>query len=208
MIRKNLIAGVLALMLCPTALAWECEEQRVVEQELDIGSLRDIQVEAGAGKLEIVGVKADDMVSIRAELCASDKEMLEKMDIETAVEEDFVGVATYIPKSWTGNYNAKIDLYLQVPKNSAMDVKDSSGDLRIAKVGSVNLVDSSGGITIKDIAGEVVLSDSSGGIDIKDIGSAEISDSSGGIDASNVTGDFTIHVEMDGYEKYGRSINQ
>jgi hypothetical protein len=102
----------------------------------------------------------------------------------------------------------------------AVDLTDSSGDLRIAQAGSVRLRDSSGDIEIDrvrtdvdvqvDSSGDMEIShvdgsvkveqDSSGGIRVEDVkGSVQVnSDSSGDIYAARVGGDFTVSEDSSG----------
>ena len=198
-IKKKLFT--VAILMClpiSNAMAWGCDESRKIEKELDISDIQKIKVEAGAGELSIKGVEANGKIGIVAKLCASDEEILEKMDVVTKFEDDYAGVATYIPKKWNGNYSARIDLELTVPNSASLDVRDSSGDLQIKNVASLKLVDSSGDLTVKNVAGQVELTDSSGGIKLNRIGSVELTDSSGDIDAKDIEGDFTVLVDSSG----------
>ncbi len=199
-IKLGIVSAMVAassLAMTP-ALAWGCPETRSINTTLDIGDIEDIRVVAGAGELNIVGSEGSDGVEIEARLCASDEDLLAEMDVISELDDDRASIATDMPKRWSGNYTASIDLTLTVPVNSQLNVKDSSGDLSIENVRRLTLVDSSGDISLKDIEGNVVLTDSSGAIKMRKIGSAEVTDSSGEIDARGVSKDFTVNVDSSG----------
>ncbi len=195
---KLISAAIISLAMTSTALARNCDEERTIEKSLNVGSLTEIEVSAGAGELIIEGVDETGAIGIVAKLCASDKDLLAKMDVRSEVDGDVAEVETKIPSSWSGKNTAKIDLLLTVPSNAQLKVKDSSGDLEISDVAKLNLTDSSGGIELKNIEGEVELTDSSGGIYIRNVGSATVTDSSGSIDVKKVVGDFTVNVDSSG----------
>lgn len=195
---KHFIAAIAASILATPAMAWNCDEERTINKEFDIGTLRDIQVQAGAGELSVKGSDQQGKISIVAKLCASDQDLLAKMDVKTGIDDDAASVETVLPKKWSGNYSAAIDLELVVPNNAQLKVKDSSGDLAIKDVSSLVLVDSSGDINLKNIDGEVELTDSSGEIKMRKIGSAKLTDSSGGIDVQDIANNFTVVVDSSG----------
>ncbi len=199
--RLNLVTVVLPtilLMTFPTHAAWNCSEERSIDTEFDIGALNNIRVSAGAGELSIKGGGETGTVGVVAKLCASDDSVLAGMDVKTQVDGEFAVIETLFPTKRSGHYSATIDLTLIVPTDSKLDVKDSSGDLRIKDVAALRLIDSSGEISVKNVPGEVVLTDSSGAIKIKGIGSAEVTDSSGDIEVRDVSRDFTVNVDSSG----------
>ncbi len=179
-------------------LAWNCDEERMITKDFDIGSVENIDVEAGAGRLDIKGVGEGGKIGITAKLCSSDKDLLAEMDVKTKIDDDVAMLKTYFPKKSWGNYSAAIDLVLTVPTGSSLEVADSSGDLEIKDVQNLVLTDSSGDLSLKNIGGKVTLTDSSGSISMKEIGSAEVTDSSGDMIVKKVTGDFTVNVDSSG----------
>jgi len=42
---KHFIAAIAASILATPAMAWNCDEERTINKEFDIGTLRDIQVQ-------------------------------------------------------------------------------------------------------------------------------------------------------------------
>lgn len=195
---KILVVAALACLPISSIMALECDESRLIEKTLDIAQMNTIKVEAGAGELLITGVDAAGEIAIVAKLCASDEDILEKMDVVTKVDDDYAGVTTYIPPKWFGNSSARIDLELTVPNSAMLDVMDSSGDLQIEKVASLKLMDSSGSLMVSHVSGNVELTDSSGGIRLNHIKSVTLTDSSGDIDAANIKGDFVVLVDSSG----------
>ena len=196
--KKVTTFAMIACLWASNAMAWDCDESRKIDKTLDIAELQKIKVEAGAGELSIKGVDVSGEIGIVAKFCASDEEVLSKMDVVTKFEDDYAGVATYIPKKWNGNYSARIDLELTVPNSTNLDVRDSSGALQIKNVASLKLVDSSGDLAVKNVFGQMELTDSSGGIKLNKIGSVELTDSSGDIDAKDIGGDFIVLVDSSG----------
>lgn len=162
---------------------------------------REVLVDARAGSLRIVGVPGLREVRVRGEACASSRDLLEQIQIEAGASGDAVRVAALIPDNdnrvWGRNRTAQLDLVVEVPAGMPLDVRDSSGSIDIRDVGSLTLEDSSGGIEISGVQGDVRLTDSSGSIDVRDVSGSVIieRDSSGGISISRVRGD--VHVRRD-----------
>ncbi len=183
--------------------AWgsNCKHSRDVSREVPLGDARLLKVAAGAGTLKIVGEERDN-ISIDARLCSESKEQLEHMSVSDEVSGDTLEIETrfsqgsFRKKSWQ---NAAIDLTLTVPNSIAMDVADSSGAAQLKGLLSLVMVDSSGELTIKNIAGDVDVTDSSGALTIKNVkGSVALTDSSGSIDVKNVVKDLLVRVDSSG----------
>ena len=195
--KKNiLVASALVFSMSFSTFTLGYDVSREIEKDLSIGNLADVQVEAGAGELLIKGVDTVGQVSLVAKLCAPNDDVLAEMDVLTVVDDEAVNISTKIPRAASGYPSPSIDLELLVPLTTILDVKDSSGDVEIKKVASLNLLDSSGDIFIKNIAGMVKVSDSSGDLQMHKIGSAQVSDSSGSIQVSKVQNDFIVEVDL------------
>ncbi len=183
--------------------AWggSCKYEREIDREVALGDAQKLEVEAGAGSLEIRGESRDSVV-IKAKLCSSDEDLLAKMDVSFAVKSKVAHLRTeFSEKRWLGNSNtqASIDLVLVVPEQLALDVADSSGEASIKNVGSLEMVDSSGELHIKKVAGDLSVVDSSGELTIKGIGgNVRVTDSSGGLTIKNVRGALIIEADSSG----------
>lgn len=199
----NKLALILvASLFSNSVLAWgSCKYEREIEREVSLGEAQKIEVDAGAGSLEIEGEDRDSIM-IRARLCSDDEEALAKMDVAFAVESNAAYLRTEFPeKAWLSGADrqAKIDLILAVPDNLPMSVADSSGEASVKKVASLKMVDSSGELMIKEVAGDLAVVDSSGELTIKDIGGdAQVTDSSGAIIIKNVQGGVVIEADSSG----------
>lgn len=183
--------------------AWggDCKHSRDVNREVSLGDASLLKVVAGAGTLKIVGGKRDS-ISIDARLCSDSKEQLEQMSVSDEMSGDTLEIETrfsqggFRKKSWQ---SASINLTLTVPDSVAMDVSDSSGAAQLEGLLSLVMFDSSGELTIKDIAGDVDVTDSSGALTIKDVrGGVAVTDSSGAIDVKNVLNDLVVRVDSSG----------
>lgn len=183
--------------------AWggNCKHSRDMNREVALGDATLIKVAAGAGKLKIVGAERAK-VSIDARFCSDSKEQLEQMSVSHEMSGDMLEIETrfsrgdFRKKSWQ---SASIDLTLTVPNSVAMDVADSSGAAWLEGLLSLTMVDSSGELIIKNIAGDVDLTDSSGALTIQDVkGSVAVTDSSGAIDVKNVLNDLVVRVDSSG----------
>lgn len=196
---KKIVWLVALLCLSGTASAYKCKYEREIDRVVDLQGFSNIEVEAGAGSLEIVGGRRDD-VRIKAKLCADDDEDLATMDVVTEFNRGKVLFDTRYPKrsGWSNN-NATIDLELMVPSNSKLDVQDSSGEAQVEGIAQLDIVDSSGRLEIKDIDGDVTVIDSSGALDIANVGGdVNLTDSSGGIYVTKVGGNMVVEVDSSG----------
>lgn len=225
--RHQLICSVLlAACSVPVMADWEedCKYSRDIETQLDVDGTDLLVIVARAGTLVINGGSDDSRVEINGKVCVSKEEWLDDSDIETR-EGDTARVEVELPdidggwSLWGGNRYARIDLELVVPANLALDIKDSSGSMKLYGAGPASIIDSAGSITVEDshgtvrvkdssgsirfarIEGDVIIeSDSSGSISGKDIrGSVLVKrDSSGSISFSDVQGDFTVERDSSG----------
>lgn len=182
---------LVSLFAASSAIAGGCEYSKKVSRTLDLGGIKQIQVDAGAGSLEIKGVQGLNEIVIDAKVCASEQDLLDKSDVEEKITSGRAEIYTEIAKdssslSWGSDY-AYIDLELKVPMDANLVVRDSSGEAIVEKVADLDMKDSSGELTIREISGNVTVKDSSGALNIEDIGGdVTVTDSSGGIYISDV----------------------
>jgi hypothetical protein len=195
---------LIAIGLCfisSLAFAGNCDYSREIDRSVNINNIRNLKVEAGAGSLEIVGDSRRKDVLIKARLCATDEEDLEKMDVAVELGTDLAHFETVFPdrSKWNYNQSARIDLELSVPASALLDVRDSSGEALVDGVAELSMVDSSGKLEIENVAGNLNVVDSSGELTIESVGGdVNLSDSSGGIYVSKVDGSLTVEVDSSG----------
>lgn len=181
--------ALLTALMSSAALADECKD---INFTLDTDSIRNLDLSAGAGQLNITG-SDDDVIEVRGRACAETNRQLDDMDIEYRRRGDTWRVETDIPDadfsilrplSLLGNSNnAYIDIEITVPSGLMLDIEDGSGDINIQDVtGTLRIDDGSGSITMRGITGNVDIEDGSGGIDLRNIdGTVDINDGSGSI---------------------------
>jgi hypothetical protein len=155
------------LLLCACLVSYglqasDCKFEVMIDQTLDLSGSQELSVQAAAGSLEITGMKGSDVASIKGRVCVSEEEWLEESGVKTSSgnrAEIIVNLAdTDDGGSWTGNNYAYLDLELEVPEGIRLNVRDSSGDMKIAHApGPVSIKDSSGEIRASKVDGEVMI---------------------------------------------------
>ena len=181
--------------------ASDCKYKEMIDQTLDLAGSESLSVNAAAGELKITGLKGGNVAVIKGRICVSEEEWLAKSGVETNAGEQ-AEITVVLPDtddghSWSGNNYAHLDLELEVPEGIRLNVRDSSGEMRLEGVSVATVQDSSGGLYISDATGPINIRDSSGVIDLTDInGDVTIeSDSSGDILGRDIRG--TVLVESD-----------
>jgi hypothetical protein len=200
----NKFLVLFAVLAAGNAQAWNCKFEKEIDRTLDLAGSEQLSVIAGAGDLEITGKAGTTETRVRGKVCASEQGWLDDADIVTEDGKN-AEIAVIIPKTdngWSvnGNQYVYIDLYIEVPSDIPLDVKDSSGDLEIRSTASVTVSDSSGDIDIEDVNGDVVLNDSSGDIELLDInGNVNVrQDSSGDIYGRDIHGSVLVERDSSG----------
>lgn len=154
---------------------------------------RQLRLEAGSGELDVVGVAGLDQVRAVGRACASDEDYLQDLQLTLEARGEDIALTAHYPdrsgRSWFGEDYARIDLRVEIPKGMSVDLEDSSGGMTVAGTGELHIFDSSGSIRVEDVAGRLSIRDSSGEISISRVqGDVDIEDGSGGIDVQDVTG--------------------
>ena len=201
---RHFALGALLASFGMQAWAWDCSHEKVIDETLDLSDASELAVQAAAGELKINGRENGDEARIRGRVCASEEEWLEQAGIVTEAGER-AAIRVYLPDvgnswSWTGSRYVYLDLELEVPASLPLDVRDSSGDMRIEGVGALSVRDSSGEIEITDSTGPVTLEDSSGDVELRDIGGDVTveSDSSGELRGYDIEGTVLVRRDSSG----------
>lgn len=185
----------LTLVLVAGAAYADCDHEADREATVDADGVRLIEIDAGAGTLEVEGREGATRVEARGTACASRESALDEIRIATRRSGDRLRVVAEIPD---GRYwdEARLDLEVSVPAGVAVKVDDGSGSLRVRKVGSLEIDDGSGSIDVEDVAGDVEIDDGSGEIDVRGVGGeVRINDGSGSIDVRRAG---AVVIEDDG----------
>jgi hypothetical protein len=201
----NRLLILIAILLL--AISASADYIEVRQLELPAGDIKLLEIDCGAGFLEILGVAGLDKIEVEAEI------ILENFDDDEA--EDFMDRFMELElrdrgsKAWlisnfeyegpirslfSFNGNKLINLTVRMPANIALEIEDGSGYIAIEDINNeIDLDDGSGEITIENCTGEIRLEDGSGDIEISKIeGLVEIDDGSGSIRANEINGDLTL----------------
>ncbi|WP_116807714.1 DUF4097 family beta strand repeat-containing protein [Steroidobacter cummioxidans] len=165
------------------------------------GPVKKVVVIAGAGDLKIRGDASGGVKAI-GKACASSESLLGKISLESRRENDVVYLTVVMAEGmgmFGFNRYSSLDLDITVPRDAALDVTDTSGDLELSDVGSARIDDGSGDQLLKNINGDLIVDDGSGELRvISVVGNIEVTDSSGNIDIEDVRGDVTIKNDSSG----------
>ena len=156
-----------------------------------------------AGYLHIEGHSGASEIRAEGTACAPDSSSLRDTKLVLTRNGSELRIEAQMPDHDFGGWfssSPSLDFTVALPAGVAIDVKDSSGELTIRNVGDANVDDSSGGIEIRGVRGNLTLRDSSGDIEIEDVtGDVRIpQDGSGGIDITHVGGSVTIDDDGSG----------
>ncbi len=203
--KTTLILFVLVLLPSYVLTGYEakaCDYERELDGKVAWQPGQLIEIQAGAGDLQIQGDAESKQLKFIARLCASDKKIGEQLNVVVGEDDGELKLVTRYPDSkpsWFGDNYALIDLRVEVPKQARLRVFDSSGEASVANVAALVMTDSSGELSIKRIDGALKVTDSSGEMNLSEIGGAVVvTDSSGDINISNVQGEVTIEVDSSG----------
>ena len=176
---KLLLPALLAVVALP-ASAWDdgygCHASADRQAAADAAGVERIEVLTGAGDLNVTG-RSGTRVEATGRACARDEDELARVQLRADREGAVLRVIVEIPRDVD---NAWLDLRVDLPEGVPVRITDSSGDVRVRHVTALDLRDSSGDIEIEDVPGDVSVDDSSGDVDIEDApGSLTLEDSSG-----------------------------
>jgi hypothetical protein len=208
---------------CPEIdVARSCRHREERRASLPAESVRTVEVRALAGSLDVTGASSAATVLAEGTACGRRRADIEEVDVTMRADGDRVIVEASIPER-AQRRGARLDLRITVPADVDLIVRDSSGDVAIEGVASVDLDDGSGDVRLRSIRGAAAIADRSGEIEVEGVGGAVriddasgnvdvsraasvevLSDGSGDLDIEEIAGDVTIHddgsgdIEVDG----------
>ena len=187
--------------------------------ELPAAGVQLLEIEAGAGSLEVTSAEGLDSIRVEAQIRIADadddeaRQLIEK-DLRLALEKhaDSASLSAYFDHGfWRSDWNASIDLRVSMPQGLALMIDDGSGPVSVAVPlselliddgsGSIEVMgagktvidDGSGSIRVAEIVGDLSIDDGSGDIVIRKVdGSVIIDDGSGSINVADVSDNLTI----------------
>jgi len=215
--RVFLILGMFTASL--TNAAWR-EYEEVRDLTLDAGGINRVEIEAGAGSLDVRGNPGARKISVTALIQVPGKsdEKAQKViesDLVLTLERDgdtAVLIGYFDSSSWGWDGSPSVRLEVEVPESVALDIEDGSGSIQIRDVlgeimvedgsgslqmtnigGEVRVIDGSGSISVERVGGDISIEDGSGSITVQDVrGSVVIDDGSGSINVTDVDADLII----------------
>jgi DUF4097 and DUF4098 domain-containing protein YvlB len=193
---------VLACLVASTAWGDDCKYERNIERTLDLSGTSQLDINAAAGELRVVGTESPNEALIEARVCASDERWASESSLRTA-SGNTAEISVEVPdreSSWNGDNYFSVDLVIQIPAGMALNIKDTSGQVRVENSGDLSIRDSSGDIDIRDIQGMVNVEDSSGDIDMMHVhGDLVIEgDTSGNISGTDIRGSVLVMKDSSG----------
>jgi DUF4097 and DUF4098 domain-containing protein YvlB len=174
---------VMAMFVASLAQAGWSDYEEVRDLELEADGLSMLSIKAGAGSMDVTGVRGLDKVSVKATVVVpnSDAEKAlkvieKKMHLSLQQKGSAAQLNAWFDDGVMGfGTDAHIVLEVSVPQGLSVNIEDGSGSLDVI-----------------DIAGDVTIDDGSGSIDVDNVASLKIDDGSGSIDVENASGDVSI----------------
>ncbi|GEM_PF-1684416 len=160
---------------------------------LNTSGIERIIIDAGAGSLEVIGVDNADEISVDADILTTEERDYRLSLVRNGKDAKLIAIPnTKNRGSW--RKSPRIDLKVNLPSDLAVDIEDSSGDLRVENIDNrLRVDDSSGNIVIDTIGGATLVEDSSGNIKINNVaGDVNVDDGSGNINITSTIGDIFI----------------
>jgi hypothetical protein len=194
--------SLLGVVVAAPTLTAQCAFSAERTATLPVSGSELARVAARAGSLEIHGVPGLREIRAHGRACASSREALAAVQLRAERHDSEAWLSVVVP-DWDGaageNRYASLDLVVEVPESTPLDVTDSSGDLVIRQVAALKLQDSSGDIRVSDVRGALQIDDSSGNVEVDQVrGDVHLSDSSGDLSVREVTGSVTVDQDSSG----------
>jgi DUF4097 and DUF4098 domain-containing protein YvlB len=199
--RTTVLTSIAIVILSSAANAqnWdECRHEAQRSANLDAASAGLLKIDAGAGFLKVIGKPGARTVSIRARACASSKDLLDDIQLETHRDGNAIIIRANKRDdeghgfSFRHNEYARLDVTVEVPAGIKTSIDDGSGSIELSDLGDVDIDDGSGEI-FGERLGAVHIDDGSGEIRLEDVrGAVDIEDGSGEIELRGVAGNIDI----------------
>jgi len=195
-VRSKILIIILIILCTTTAFSFE----KVQDLSLSAEGIHKLKIDSGSGFLKVTGNSSLRAIEVKAEIIVkgkSDKdasEYIRKNVVLTLERKDDKAVLVSRFKNKLFSGNRAINLTVSIPKNIHLDVDDSSGGMSIQDIiGDIYIDDGSGEIQIENIQGNVKIDDGSGSVSVIDVeGDVSIDDGSGSIDVSGVSGTVVV----------------
>lgn len=184
---------LIGLLCGASANGWErCRYTAESADSVKPGRANQLEINALAGSLEVTGQEGAEEISVEAVACATKENLLDEVSWSLKRKGRTIVLDTDLP-SQDGDDYAALNIVVTVPAGLDVDIDDTSGSLKVRRVGALRVRDRSGSINISDADGSVIIDDSSGSMNVERVrGNLQIDDGSGSIDIDQVTGSVRI----------------
>jgi len=169
---------VIAMFAASLAHAGWTDYEEVRNLDLDADGVSQLSIKAGAGSMDVTGVRGLDKISVKATVVVPDTDKdkaVKVIENKMTLSLDQQGSEARLDAWFDDGSDAHIALEVSVPQGLAVNIDDGSGSL-----------------DVRDVAGDVTIDDGSGSIDVNNVASLKIDDGSGSIDVENASGDVSI----------------
>lgn len=158
-------------------------------------SMDMLDIDVGAGKLNVIGDDSLDEVIVVAEIYQDRADDNYRISLESergSRIELYTDVDNGGLFGWTND--TSIDLTVRVPTSMNIQIDDGSGQIEVTDIdGELSIDDGSGSISIENISGDVEIDDGSGSIVAVNLGGdLKVDDGSGSINAEDIAGTVTV----------------
>jgi hypothetical protein len=168
-----------------------CRHSRDIAVSVDARNLQQLVLNARAGSLEVRGGDGST-IRARGTVCASDGDLADAAMLRSDHGQGVAHLDVDLPDT-RGREYVRMDLVVDMPRSLALRLDDSSGRLSVDDVAAATVTDNSGDLRVTKIAGDVDVDDGSGDIQIADVtGDVRVHDNSGDIHIRQVHGGVTI----------------
>ena len=188
-------ALALAFVAGATARAGS-DGQLVLEETHDISRGGTLRVESGRGGVVITGESRSDVhIEVRAEdMDVEDVRELLHLDVREISHGLQITVDIKERRGLFGRSRGHVWVEVSVPRTIDLDIDNNSGGVSVRDIdGNVRVDNGSGGVRLDGIEGDVDIDNNSGGVSIQSLrGDLMVENGSGGIKVTDVQGDVSI----------------
>ncbi len=194
----------LILLLAVAAFA-DYEDTQILSLSAD--GIEELQIDCGAGFLQINGVEGLATIEVEAEIYiegmreSKAQDFIEdNMNLSLRERGKTARLISNFDNSgfsfglFTGFRSVGINLTIKVPKNMILDIDDGSGEIIIEDMANeIEIDDGSGDIEIENVIGRLDITDGSGDIRLTNIeGDIRLEDGSGELTFDNIKGNIDV----------------
>lgn len=194
---RRLFTAVLLLAPFAAFATTSCKYEAPRNLQLDLAGVRAVQIGVHDQNLHLTGSDSAKGLSLTGRACASDKTLLDGLQVTQRREGDQllvdIGGDNHAGFSLFGSSYANLDVTVQLPASLPVTVSVGSGDADVGGLQQLRSVVGSGDLHVRKITGSFATSVGSGDVDASEVGSLELgSVGSGDFKAAGITGDVKV----------------